>query len=161
MLIISSEKLFLFSKCLNFCLEFLVMQKNGSMRKIKLISRLMTSQPGKQTIPMHILTNVSRSKSNQGMKFGRLIKYECGLFFLNNHTQNVLNKLFPDPFLENQNWAYLWVNSLKRYAVCFYCMPNWGLSKYIETKLQNFCFYLFKKKWGLELVFLLHFLPAL
>ena len=63
----------------------------------------MTSRPGKQTIPMHILTNVSRSKGNQGMKFGRLINYECGTFFSNNHTQNVLNKLFPDPFLENQN----------------------------------------------------------
>ena len=22
-------------------------------------------------------------------------------------------KLFPDPFLKKQNWAYLWINSLK------------------------------------------------
>ena len=42
-----------------------------------------------------------------------------------------MGKLFPDPFLKNQNWAYLWINSLKFYAVCFYCMPRWELSKYI------------------------------
>ena len=41
-------------------------------------------------------------------------------------------------------------------------MPSWGLSKYIEIKLQTICFYLikvfFKKKTGLELVSLPHFL---
>ena len=37
----------------------------------------MTSQPGKQTIAIHILPNISRSKSNQTMKFGQLI--ECNM----------------------------------------------------------------------------------
>ena len=50
--------------------------------------------------------------------------------------------LFPEPFLKNQNWAYLWINSLKFYSFCFYCKPSWGLSKYAETKLQTICFYL-------------------
>ena len=31
------------------------------------------------------------------MKFGQLIER----FFLKNHTQNVMEKLAPDPFLEN------------------------------------------------------------
>ena len=35
----------------------------------------MTSQSGKQTIAMHILPNISRSKDNQAMKFGQFI--EC------------------------------------------------------------------------------------
>ena len=35
----------------------------------------MTSQPGKQRIAIHILLNISRSKSNQAMKFGQLIEY--------------------------------------------------------------------------------------
>ena len=26
----------------------------------------------------------------------------------------------------------------------FYCAPSWGLSEYIETKLQTTCFYLIK-----------------
>ena len=61
---------------------------------------------------------------------------------MENHTQNVVEKLVPDPFLENLNWAYLWINSLKFYIVWFYCMPSWVLSKYIETKMQTVCFYL-------------------
>ena len=32
----------------------------------------MTSQPGKQTIAIHISLNISRSKSNQIMKFDQL-----------------------------------------------------------------------------------------
>ena len=42
------------------------------------------------------------------------------IFFLKNHTQNVVGKLVPEPFLKNENWAYLWINSLKFYTVCFY-----------------------------------------
>ena len=84
-------------------------------------------------------------------------------FSLKNRTQNVLEKLVPDPFLKNKNWAYLWINSWKFYTVCFYCMPSWGLSKYIETRLQTIYFYLilsnFKKiKRCLELVSLPYFL---
>ena len=32
----------------------------------------MTSQPGLQTIPIHILPNISQSRGNQTMKFGQL-----------------------------------------------------------------------------------------
>ena len=35
----------------------------------------MTSQPGKQTIPVHIVPNISSSKANQTMKFSHLIEY--------------------------------------------------------------------------------------
>ena len=62
------------------------------------------------------------------------------IFSMKNHTQNVVEKLFLDLFLKNQNGAYLGINSLKFYAICFYCMPSWGLSKYNETKLQTTCF---------------------
>ena len=36
------------------------------------------------------------------------------------NTQNVVEKLFPDYFLKNQNWAYLWINSLKFHTVCLF-----------------------------------------
>ena len=42
----------------------------------------MTSQPGKQTIAIHILPNISRIKSNQTMKFGQLIEYNVKNDFL-------------------------------------------------------------------------------
>ena len=53
----------------SFCLDFLVMQKNGLMRK-RLVAELMTSQLGKQTIAIHIWPNILRSKGNQTMKSG-------------------------------------------------------------------------------------------
>ena len=80
---------------------------------------------------------------------------------MKNHTQNAVEKLFPDHFLENQNWAYLWINILKFYIFCFYCLSSWGLPKVIETKLQTTRFYFiwsFFKKRDLELVSLTHFL---
>ena len=42
----------------------------------------MTSQPGKQTIAIHILPNISRSKGNENMKFGQLIEYNMRNIFL-------------------------------------------------------------------------------
>ena len=59
----------------------------------------MTSQPGQQTIAIHILLNISRSKDNQTMKYDQLVEYNMRNM-LKNHTQNVLKKLFPDPYLK-------------------------------------------------------------
>ena len=62
-----------------------------------------------------------------------------GNIFLEKSYTNVVEKLFPDPFLKNQNGKYLWINSLKIYT---YYMTSSGLSKYIETKLWTTSFYL-------------------
>ena len=43
----------------------------------------MTSQPGVQTIALHILLNMS-SKDNQAMKFGQLIEYNMRNIFEKN-----------------------------------------------------------------------------
>ena len=42
----------------------------------------MTLQPGQQTTVIHILSNISRSKDSQKMKFGQLIKYNMRNIFL-------------------------------------------------------------------------------
>ena len=42
----------------------------------------MMSQPGLQTIVVHILLNISRSKGNQTMKFGHVIEYNMRNIFL-------------------------------------------------------------------------------
>ena len=55
----------------------------------------MTSQPGRPTIAIQTLPNISRSKNNQTMKSGQSI---WEIFFLKIHTQNVVEKLFPRPF---------------------------------------------------------------
>ena len=46
----------------------------------------MTSQPGLQTIDIHVLPNISQSKGNQAMKFGQLIEY--------NKRKNFFQKLY-------------------------------------------------------------------
>ena len=58
--------------------------KNGLNRKRRLTSKVMTSQPGWQTIALHILPNISRSKGNQTMKLGQLIEYNKRNVFLQN-----------------------------------------------------------------------------
>ena len=42
----------------------------------------MTSQPGLQAIAMHMLHNISQSKSNETMKFGQLMEYNKRNYFL-------------------------------------------------------------------------------
>ena len=48
------------------------MYKNDLIRKIRLISKFMTSKPGKQTIAIQILPNISRGKNNQTIRFGEI-----------------------------------------------------------------------------------------
>ena len=42
----------------------------------------MMSQPGKQTITIHILPNMSRSKDHETIKLGQLIEYNTKNSFL-------------------------------------------------------------------------------
>ena len=50
----------------------------------------MTLQTGKQIITIHILSNITRKKGNQAMKFGQSKKKITGeKFCLKNHTQNL------------------------------------------------------------------------
>ena len=41
----------------------------------------MTSQPGQQTVALHILTNISRSKVNPTMEFSQLVEYNIRNIF--------------------------------------------------------------------------------
>ena len=54
--------------------------------------------------PLKMMKNVfyftfKENKGNHTMTFGQLIEYNMRNIFLKNHTQNVVEKLFPDPFL--------------------------------------------------------------
>ena len=51
-----------------------------------------------QIIKIHMLSNISRSKLNQTMKFDQLIE----IFFLKNHTQKVVEKLVPDTIIKKK-----------------------------------------------------------
>ena len=58
----------------------------------------MMSQPGLQTIAIHILPNISQSQGNQTMKFGKLIKYSKRNIFLQILCRNEASTLVPDLF---------------------------------------------------------------
>ena len=49
------------------------------------------------------MPNTARSKDNLAMKLGQLIEITREKFSLKNRTQNMVEKLFPDPFPKIQN----------------------------------------------------------
>ena len=87
------------------------------IRKIILISKSIASHPGYQTVVIHILTNISRSKDNQVMKFGQLIEYIIRNIFLEKSFTKCGRKTFPRPF--SKKLKYLWINILKFCMFCF------------------------------------------
>ena len=58
----------------------------------------MRSQPGKQTIAIHTLLNISRTKGNQTIKFGQLIKYNIRNIFLEKSYTKCGGETIPRPF---------------------------------------------------------------
>ena len=72
----------IFDFVLRFCTTFWLFRKNGLIRKIRLTSKLITSQPALQTFAIDILSNISQSKGNQTMKFGQLIEHNKRNIFL-------------------------------------------------------------------------------
>ena len=69
----------------------------------RLTSKLMTSQPGLQTIAMHILPNISQSKGNQTIKFGQLIEFNKSNDFLQKLYSKWDKELVSDLFLFFKN----------------------------------------------------------
>ena len=63
----------------------------------------MTSQSGYQIIAVHILTNISRNKGNQAMKFGELIEFSMRSIFPEKSYIKCSEKIIPRPFSKNQS----------------------------------------------------------
>ena len=113
------------------------------IKKIRISSKFMTSQPRKQTIAIHILSNISRSKCNQLMKFGQLMEYNMRNNFVKKSYTKCGGETVPRPFPKSLKLSDLQkFYSLKLYTVSCYCMLISELSKYRETKLWATCFYL-------------------
>ena len=60
----------------------------------------MTSQPGQQTIAIHILPNISRNKGNQAMKFGQLIEYNMRHIFVEKSYTKCAGETIPRPLFK-------------------------------------------------------------
>ena len=87
-----------------------------------------------------MLTNISRTKNNQAMKFGQLINYNMRNIFLNKSWRKCAGETIPRPLVQQPRVLYN----------LFYCMPKLRLSQYIKTKLQTTLKLFWKIKRGLE-----------
>ena len=61
----------------------------------------MMSQPGKQTIAIYILANISRSKGNQRMNFGQLMEYDMRNIFIKRSYTKCGGETIPILFSKN------------------------------------------------------------
>ena len=83
----------------------------------------MTSEPEKQTTAIHILSDISSSKSLKEMKFGQLIKYK-----IETHVSwKIMNKMWwrtiPRIFSKKSKLRISLTQESKS-LVCFRCMPS-------------------------------------
>ena len=62
-----------------------------------LILKFMTLQSSQKTIAIYILTNISRSKGNQTMKFDQLIKYNMRKIFIEKSYTKCAEEIIPRP----------------------------------------------------------------
>ena len=142
MLFISPQKLFPFPRYLSLCVDFLVMYPNSLIKKMRLISNFMTSQPGQQTIVIHILVDISRRKYNQTIKFGQLTESNLRNIFLEKSYTKCGGKTSPKSFSEKLKLSM----SLDRQSKMLYSLlvlhNKLRASKYIKTKLQTACVHL-------------------
>ena len=76
------------------------------VKKLRQISKFMTSQTGQQTIIIHILPDTSRKKGHQTLTFAQEI--ECKMVNIFFHAQYVVEKLVPDHFFKKKS-----LNNLK------------------------------------------------
>ena len=68
------------------------------MGKLSIISEFMTSQTGKQIITLHILSNISRSKRNQTVRFRQFLEYNMRNIFLKQSYGKWCGETIPTPF---------------------------------------------------------------
>ena len=58
----------------------------------------MTLQPGQQAIAIHILSNISRNKDNQTMKFGQIVECNMRNIFVEKLYTKCGGEAIPKPF---------------------------------------------------------------
>ena len=106
---------------------------------------------------------IARRKDNQTMKFDQIEEYNTRNIFLENHIQNMMERLLPDPFMKNQHRAYLWISSLKCNKFDLLYVQVEVYQNILKLRCWPLAFTLhkaFSKNGVLELVSLLHFLNA-
>ena len=102
----------------------------------------MTLQSGKQTISIHALPNILRSKRIEIMKFNPLIEYNMRNILLEKTYRKYDGQTSDRLFSKETKLTVSLINILKFCTVYIYFIPSRGLLKYSKTKLQTTCYYL-------------------
>ena len=89
------KNVFYFTLKALFGLDFLVMYRSNLIRKIRLISKYMAPEHGKQAIAIQILPI---GKDNQKTKFGQLIEHNMRHIFLENSNTKCVGEASPRPY---------------------------------------------------------------
>ena len=104
-------------------------RKNGLIKEQRLISKFMTWQPGSQTIAMHKLPNISRSKGNQwNLKFVQLIEYNQGNIFLQKSCRKWSRETLVELYKSFLKWPWLMFVVLKILDNHFSMQNSWNAS---------------------------------
>ena len=99
----------MFSRFFHFRFDFLVMWKDGLIRKSRLILNFVKwNLDNKQ---LHILANISRNKDNQAITIGQLIEYNMRNIFLEKSYGKSGSKPISKTFSKKSKWAYPWTKS--------------------------------------------------
>ena len=81
------------------------MQKNSLIKKIRLISKFLTSESGEQTITISILPSIKRSKDNQTVKLGQSIECNMRNIFREKLYKKCGRGAIPRPFSRKSKWT--------------------------------------------------------
>ena len=105
------------------------------------------------------------------MKFGQLIEYNMRKIFLEKPYKKCGGETIPRLFSKKSNWACLWINPVKFYTVCFYCMRiedyrsilklscrSLALTSYKVLKKPKCCLPHFYQDFWRKMFLLLHFI---
>ena len=84
----------------------------------------MTSQRGEQTIAIHILTNISKSKGNQAMKLGQLIEYNMRNIFFEKSYIKCDGEFISRPFGTNFPASFSAWFFEEKYFSCYILLPD-------------------------------------
>ena len=117
-----------------------VMEENGLIIELRLISKFMTSQTGQHVIIMHILSYILRSKDNQAMKFGQLIEYNVTLD--HNIPQNLHFFIFNSTFLSVfipffTSFQVVFPTQFPMNYSCNIIVPSWNILCQLFTFTHN------------------------
>ena len=100
------------------------MLENGLIRKLRLISKLLTSQTGQQIMAINISHNISRSKANQTTKFDQLIEYNTRNIFLEKSYTKYVGEASPKPFYKKSTLSRSLDQQSEMLNICFYCISK-------------------------------------